>query len=58
MTSSARNVPLRLDMKAASIVHETLSIAVQLFDRSRRDPKEAAARECTCPEFCELDHGN
>jgi len=45
-------------MKAASIVHEIGSIAVQLFDRSRRDPKEAAARECTCPEFCELDHGN
>ena len=45
-------------MKAASIVHETLSIAVQLFDRSRRDPKEIPARECTCPEFCELDHGN
>jgi len=45
-------------MKAGNIVHETLSIAVQLFDRSRRDPKETAARECTCPEFCELDHGN
>ena len=58
MATPARKVPSMFDMKAMGIVHETLNIAVQLFDRSRRDPKEAAARECTCPEFCELDHGN
>ncbi len=47
-----------LDMKATGIAHEIESIAVQLFDRPRRDPKEIPARECTCPEFCELDHAN
>jgi len=58
MGLSARKVPSMLDMKATGIADETRSIAVQLFDRPRRDPKEIPARECTCPEFCELDHGN
>jgi hypothetical protein len=58
MAVSARKVPAMLDMKATGIAHEIETMAVQLFDRSRRDPKEIPARECTCPEFCELDHGN
>jgi hypothetical protein len=41
-----------------NIVHDIENAAIQLLERSRRDGRDAGSGECTCPEFCELDHAN